>query len=73
MNGLRKQTPDHVGPPFIAVKLFSLPIWGDHWPRAMTIESSLESGCGLSHRMIAMTLVWSYKLPTHLKWRYGIF
>jgi len=20
-----------------------------------------------------MTLVWSYKLPTHLKWRYGIF
>ena len=22
---------------------------GDHWPRAMTIKSSLESGCGLSH------------------------
>jgi len=20
-----------------------------HWPRAVTIESSLESGCGLSH------------------------
>ena len=27
MNGLRKQTPGHVGPPFIAVKLFSLPVW----------------------------------------------
>ena len=30
---------------------------GDHWPRAVTIESSLESGCGLRHRMTAMTLV----------------
>jgi len=24
-------------------------LWGNHWHRAMTIESSLESGCGLSH------------------------
>ena len=33
---------------------------GDHWPRAVTIASSLDSGYGLSHerdRMAAMTLV----------------
>ena len=22
---------------------------GDHWPRALTIASSLDNGCGLSH------------------------
>jgi len=31
--------------------LFSL-CRGDHWPRAMTIESGLESGCGLSHESV---------------------
>ena len=30
--------------------LFLLYTRGNHWPRAMTIESSLESGCDLSHK-----------------------
>ena len=46
INGLREQSSGHVGPPFQPV--FSL-CTGDHWPRALTIASSLHSGCGLSH------------------------
>jgi len=50
-NGHRKQSSGHVGPPFLTVKLFShsVAIVGDHWPTAVTIASSLDSGCGLSH------------------------
>ena len=44
---IEKWFSGHAGPPFLAVKLISL--WrGNHWPRAVTIESLLESGCGLS-------------------------
>ena len=51
MNGLRKQSSGHVGPPFLAVKLFSCSyVRGNHWQRAMTIERSVDSGCGLSHK-----------------------
>jgi len=33
----------------MAVKLFSQSVGSPHWQRAVTIESSLESGCSLSH------------------------
>jgi len=55
-NGLRKWSSGHVGPLFLAVKLFSHSVG----PRAMTIASLLDSGCGLSHnvhRMAAMALL----------------
>ena len=47
MNSLRKQSSGHVGPPFLAVNLFSRSR-GSHWTRAVTIASLLDSGCVLS-------------------------
>ena len=49
---------------------------GGHWPRAVTIASSLDSGCGLSHECPQdgcndTCQVRSFK--THLKWKYGMF
>jgi len=39
------------GPPFLAVKVFSRLVQTVcHWPRALSNESSLTSGCGLSHK-----------------------
>ena len=50
LNGLREWSSGRVGRPFLAVKLFSHVLSrSNHWPRAVTIESSLDSGCGLSH------------------------
>ena len=45
-NGPRKLPSGHVAPLFMAVKLFSCSIGVT---RAVTIESLLDSGCGLSH------------------------
>ena len=47
-NGLSKRSSGHVRA-FISGReaIFSL-CRGDHWPRAVTIASSLDSGCGLS-------------------------
>ena len=48
-DGLRKHTSGLVGSPFLTMLLF-LSVWtGSHWPRAVTIDNSLMSGCGLSH------------------------
>jgi len=73
-NELRKWCSGHihVGPPFLAVSLFSL-CRGDHWPRARTTASSLDSGCGLSHECAqdgCNATCRSFK--AHLKWKYGI-
>ena len=50
MNQLRKQPSGLVGPPFLTMMLFAWSAWAIHWPKVMTIESSLMSGCGLSHK-----------------------
>ena len=44
-NGLRKWSSGRVGPQFLAVKLFSRSLG----PRAVPIESLLDSRCDLSH------------------------
>jgi len=44
-NGLGKLSSGHVGPPFLAVKLFSRSLG----PRAVPIESLLDIRCDLSH------------------------
>jgi len=49
MNGLRKQSSGLVWPSFLTAQNFFLVCMGDHWPRAVTIENSLMSGCCLSH------------------------
>ena len=49
MNGLRKQISGLLGPPFPTLSLFFSVYTGSDWLRAMTIENSLISGCGLSH------------------------
>ena len=52
MNGLRKWSSGHVGPPFLAVEALFSVYRGDHWPRSVTIESSLKSGCNLRHESV---------------------
>ena len=49
MNGLRKQSSECRASGSEA--LFST-CRGDHWPRAVTIESSLESRCASSHKSV---------------------
>ena len=74
-NELRKWCSGHihVGPPFLAVSLFSL-CSGDHWPRARTTASSLDSGCGLSHECAQDGCnVTCRSFKAHLKWKYGTF
>ena len=59
-NELRKRFSGYVGPPYLGSEaLFSL-CMGDHWPRAVTIESLLEVGVVWLtnlYSMAAMTLV----------------
>ena len=38
MNGLRKQSSDHVGSPLLAMKRYFWLCRDDYWPRAMIIE-----------------------------------
>ena len=47
MNWLSKQSCGLVWPSFLLV------CTAGHWPRAVTIENSLMSGCGLSHKSAA--------------------
>ena len=49
MNRLTKLSSGHVGPPFSGGEAVFSVYRGDHWPRTVTIESTLKSGCGLSH------------------------
>ena len=47
---------------------------GDHWPRAVTIASSLDSGCGLMRTgWLQWHLCQVRSFKTHLKWIYGTF
>ena len=58
---LTKQSSGHVGPPFSGSEAVFPVYRGDHW----TIESSLKSGCSLSHESEQESYNSTYK--THLK------
>ena len=68
MYELRNLASDHVGPPLLAVKLFS-------WPKAVTIDSLLDqSGCDLSHESAQdgcsdTCVMLEASKPMHVKWK----
>ena len=72
-NGLRKQSSDHVGPPFLAVKPIFLLCKGDHWPRAVTCKL-VRQWVWFESWMCTGWLQWHLcqvrSFKTHLKWKY---